>query len=182
MFTANYVYLFGLVHPTCVLCVRSVTIEEDLQCLSGQLALLYESIHVFCKYNDIGCEAILTLTSCSDHEHSSRFGKYPAKLLTNKNKSKGSSNLDKEHIYDCKKKYIRQKRLKPVIDYIIELKKKTHKKKQNNENKCDVLFFALHDSLRETNDPRINMIDNAWKNKSQTLDAQECLAMSVDTL
>jgi hypothetical protein len=48
----------------------SVTIEEDLQCLSGQLALLYESIHVFCKYNDIGCEAILTLTPGSDHEQS----------------------------------------------------------------------------------------------------------------
>ena len=66
--------------------------------------------------------------------------------------------------------------MKPVIDYINEFCK------QNNENKSDVLFFALHDSLREANDPRMNIIDNAWKNKSQTLNAQECLAMRVDAL
>lgn len=43
-------------------------------------------------------------------------------------------------------------------------------------------FLALHDALREACDPRMNIIDSTWRNKSSTLNAHECLAMRVDAL
>ena len=66
---------------------------------------------------------------------------------------------------------MRQKRLKPVIDFIRYFCVKT------DENKCDVLFLTLRDALQESCDSRSESLESIWQNKEMKLSAHECLAM-----
>jgi hypothetical protein len=79
-------------------------------------------------------------------------------------------------LYSTKRKYIKQKRLHEVIKNVDDFCN------SHNEDKLDVLFIMLKQSLEDKKDNRAIEIDNLWHGKSRTLTSEECLALRVDTL
>ena len=153
---------------------RSVTSIDDLSRLKGPLLQLYETIHACCKFSSDGCLEVLELKSLYNHEDQCKYGKFPSHFCSPKSKKQTIRN--KEPICNCKKKYLRHKRLKPVIDFITEFCE------SKGENKSDVLFFTLYDCLKGSDDSRANDVMNIWSDKHSKLNAHQCLAIRVDIL
>ncbi|KAK3089575.1 hypothetical protein FSP39_004762 [Pinctada imbricata] len=80
-------------------------------------------------------------------------------------------------IYDCKAKYVKQKRLKEVESSVEQFCS------SKNEDKTDVLFFMLIHHLKSQNDNRFEQINDVWMGGGvRKLTSHECLAIRIDTL
>ena len=157
----------------CPVC-RGYLDYECFDILRGQLALMYDTLHITCTYDN--CQSTLLIKDVKSHENHCKYGKYP-KLMKPASEIKRGESLHKIPIYDCKAKYIKQKRLKLLIDSTDDFCK------SKNENKLDVLFFMTLQHLKSTNDDRAESLESLWRDHTNLkLTGHHCLAIRIDTL
>lgn len=158
----------------CPVCREPVELNE-INILKGQLALMYDILHVTCRFSN--CESVMGLNEIVAHENKCKYGKYPSKLLLPSSSAKRGEGLQKMPIYDCKAKYVKQKRLKQIENSMEEFCS------SKKEDKTDVLFFMLIHHLKSINDNRHEQINDIWGGGGfRKLTSHECLAIRIDTL
>ena len=158
----------------CPVC-RTYLNEHDIGPLRGHLSVLFDALTVTCCNKLNGCSETLNLKNFNEHEKTCKFDKYSNLLKPKSNVVRGES-LNKIPIYDCSRKYLKQKRLKEAFTSLTEFCSSHH------EDETDVLFFMLRQKLYDKNDDRHHAIDSIWQGNSVKLTPNQCLAMRIDTL
>jgi hypothetical protein len=142
--------------PTC----RQLLENTDIIRLQGTVLKTYEGLRLSCRK----CEEYFEILLITDHE----------KICKEKRKTRGPSL--KNDLKDMNPNYIRNKRLKPLID---EVKSFCSSKL---EDETDVLFFMLKDCLERHSDARAKSVKQVWNGAHSQMTPEECLSMRVDTL
>ena len=149
------------VSPVCPVC-RFCLGDEDISPLHGKLLTIFESLLVKCQH----CDKDVPVLNYKLHEIVCK--KHTVRLYDVSNRKQPIPNLSSKHL--------RHVRLKKIIgdvnDYCTV----------NNESKTDVLYFMLRDHLKQIGDSRFKDIDSSWKEASNEMSADQCLAMRIDLL
>ena len=142
---------------------------------------VFDVLHVKCKFVDKGCQETLLIKDLVPHEVNCKYGKYREALLRKPSTLKRGPSLNKTPLHEADRKYVRQKRLKPLMDYV------TSFCEQKIESKIDVLYFLLYCELGTLNKSRkADAVYNIWQSDDCTagiiLSPEECLGLKVETL
>ena len=128
----------------CPVC-RSIVEETEISPLRGQLLHIYESLQLSCVH----CADFFKISEIENHEMTCQFVK-SKKLFDVSTRTK----VFRLPLSSVSAKHARHKRLKPVISSVDSFCA------ANNENKADVYFFLLKDTLKSQGDARWKDIDN----------------------
>nr|AJO68011.1 RAG1L [Branchiostoma belcheri] len=155
----------------CPSCRGAMTLDEDVNPLTGHLLNVYDTLKVRCKYYANGCEVIEPLQHVGQHEVGCVKTRPTPESLQRKR-------LCKARLYDVTRHHVKHKRLKPLIEHIDEYCN------EKDENKGDVLFFLLRSHLYDTgNRSMAEQIDTLWHGESLScMTPEECLGMRLDML